>query len=570
MTVRELGHGEAGADVMALQETLLHLGYTEVGSPDGAFGNNTGAAVKRFQAENGLDPSGVVDSWTRGAIVASATVYGLTNVFTEEGRDALHDAHTLAHGEAGQQHGDTGPETAQMPEGAALSEDGHWWWDGAQWQPVSEGHSGAPASEAPTELAGLLDDHGVHAGVSADSGPSLDPDARYGNYILRSLLTIGDLYGELRNGEANGLLRKVAAADDQDKELAKVLDEVAYIEKVYLPDQLRLVEDAAHDIAKRARKNPDLRKAIVDHSKESPEVRTQVKRAQAAHKRVVAASKGLDIALSKKQLRAAAKDVKDKQTKVTDIEQKAAELRGRVGKVVESAELLIGDPTKYKDLMGEAAQFLKDKAIDFVLGDVYEAELKEAEAALAKAKEQVEGITAAIETKDIEKATAELEAAQLDHSASLEQLESATNSAATSEGGLVQQLEDLGGRAEQVADAIGSRAATAKTVEHAKALITNYVAQCDEIQRRAKSLRLGYQDYATRIQQMTLTWPLVMHRDELHSRAVGNQSVVDDITTYSQTEETKALAAKRHLDSGDILKFYEQMEKKLQKALSDV
>jgi hypothetical protein len=27
---------------------------------------------------------------------------------------------------------------ANIPEGAQRSEDGHWWWDGEQWQPVDE------------------------------------------------------------------------------------------------------------------------------------------------------------------------------------------------------------------------------------------------------------------------------------------------------------------------------------------------------------------------------------------------------------------------------------------------
>jgi hypothetical protein len=50
---------------------------------------------------------------------------------------------------------------SNVPEGAQLSDDGHWWWDGQQWQQVTdEGaeHSGAPAassaSAAGTEQSG--------------------------------------------------------------------------------------------------------------------------------------------------------------------------------------------------------------------------------------------------------------------------------------------------------------------------------------------------------------------------------------------------------------------------------
>jgi hypothetical protein len=38
---------------------------------------------------------------------------------------------------------------SNVPEGAQLSEDGHWYWDGAAWQPVGDGAgSDAPSSSA--------------------------------------------------------------------------------------------------------------------------------------------------------------------------------------------------------------------------------------------------------------------------------------------------------------------------------------------------------------------------------------------------------------------------------------
>lgn len=36
---------------------------------------------------------------------------------------------------------------SNVPEGAQLSDDGHWYWDGSAWQPV-EGGSGAPGGDA--------------------------------------------------------------------------------------------------------------------------------------------------------------------------------------------------------------------------------------------------------------------------------------------------------------------------------------------------------------------------------------------------------------------------------------
>jgi hypothetical protein len=59
---------------------------------------------------------------------------------------------------------------AEVPEGAQLSDDGQWWWDGADWQPVSQEGGGAEAGgterEAarvaqgmPATLTDLTDDH---------------------------------------------------------------------------------------------------------------------------------------------------------------------------------------------------------------------------------------------------------------------------------------------------------------------------------------------------------------------------------------------------------------------------
>jgi peptidoglycan hydrolase-like protein with peptidoglycan-binding domain len=56
-----------GDDVLALQTRLLALGYTEVGTPDGIFGQMTDQAVRHFQKRNGLEVDGVVGpkTWER-------------------------------------------------------------------------------------------------------------------------------------------------------------------------------------------------------------------------------------------------------------------------------------------------------------------------------------------------------------------------------------------------------------------------------------------------------------------------------------------------------------------------
>jgi hypothetical protein len=41
---------------------------------------------------------------------------------------------------------------SNMPEGAQLSDDGQWWWDGAQWQPVQGGGGQGESGQATPEV----------------------------------------------------------------------------------------------------------------------------------------------------------------------------------------------------------------------------------------------------------------------------------------------------------------------------------------------------------------------------------------------------------------------------------
>lgn len=59
--------GATGADVKRLQEALNAAGYN-VGRPDGAFGKNTQAAVKAFQAAKHLGVDGVAGVITKAAL----------------------------------------------------------------------------------------------------------------------------------------------------------------------------------------------------------------------------------------------------------------------------------------------------------------------------------------------------------------------------------------------------------------------------------------------------------------------------------------------------------------------
>lgn len=60
--------GNSGLKVQALQEKLAYLGYLEAGKADGVFGSGTVAAVKAFQAAQGLSPNGIASQATQAAI----------------------------------------------------------------------------------------------------------------------------------------------------------------------------------------------------------------------------------------------------------------------------------------------------------------------------------------------------------------------------------------------------------------------------------------------------------------------------------------------------------------------
>ena len=59
--------GDEGAEVTAVQEQLLTLGYTV--SVDGNFGPTTVGAVKAFQKDRGLDADGIIGEMTHKALL---------------------------------------------------------------------------------------------------------------------------------------------------------------------------------------------------------------------------------------------------------------------------------------------------------------------------------------------------------------------------------------------------------------------------------------------------------------------------------------------------------------------
>lgn len=64
-----LAYGNSGAEVTKLQQVLIEKGYLS-GASTGFFGKLTQSAVKKFQADNQLPPTGYVGSMTRAKVVS--------------------------------------------------------------------------------------------------------------------------------------------------------------------------------------------------------------------------------------------------------------------------------------------------------------------------------------------------------------------------------------------------------------------------------------------------------------------------------------------------------------------
>jgi hypothetical protein len=71
-----------------------------------------------------------------------------------------------------------------VPEGAQLSEDGQWWWDGEQWQPVGGGTSETTEGYESTDQSNVNQ-------IDADEYPSLARVLYYGDDIDGYLQDLG-------------------------------------------------------------------------------------------------------------------------------------------------------------------------------------------------------------------------------------------------------------------------------------------------------------------------------------------------------------------------------------------
>ena len=74
VTVIGLREGAEGAGVLAVQQKLISFGYYVAGGADGHFGPGTTAALREFQEQNGLNPTGVVTENTARYLGLTGTV----------------------------------------------------------------------------------------------------------------------------------------------------------------------------------------------------------------------------------------------------------------------------------------------------------------------------------------------------------------------------------------------------------------------------------------------------------------------------------------------------------------
>lgn len=70
----ELKRGSSGAYVEAMQNALLYLGYTSLGSADGDFGAKTEKAVINFQSKHNLVPDGICGPVTWQALLKALPI----------------------------------------------------------------------------------------------------------------------------------------------------------------------------------------------------------------------------------------------------------------------------------------------------------------------------------------------------------------------------------------------------------------------------------------------------------------------------------------------------------------
>jgi hypothetical protein len=378
------------------------------------------------------------------------------------------------------------------------------------------------------------------------------------------------------NEDAKQLLKRVDQADVTAKDLKGTLDFLRWQENENLPRILKGVEQESQEIGRRAEKDPHLADAIEKYAQTGPELGATVDKVTASHKSLLSAAKDLKVAHDLQDERAAKADVSAREDKVKEVQQKAQELRDRVGKVIGYAEDLIKDPGSYTKILKDAGQYLEGKALDFLLGDVYGPELKEAQDALEAAKKNLKNIQSSIDVDRIASATDKLDAAQAKFSANLKELKAALKRVEATEHTVIKKLEAMGGGAATAAKAVESRRETVESAQKGMQLVTTYLELCTKIGHDASGLARKYNDYWTTLQKdrarLQEDPPLT---DEAKTRllvqgiAEKDELVVKKIADHAVEERQLAVSAQAYLKGETYLRLYEDIENTLHRAVGD-
>jgi hypothetical protein len=417
----------------------------------------------------------------------------------------------------------------------------------------------------------------MHMDMTTDFAES-HPELLFRDHQMGILPQVmGNLLGWPLNETAKSLIRNVDKAAPMAKDLGETIDFLQWQENINLPRILQQLEEESADIGKRAAKDPRLAEAVNKYTKSAPEMRAHLNEVTAAHKKLLASAKGLKIVRELKDERAAEKHLNESEARVKEVEEKARALRERVGKVVGYAEDLIKDPASYTKILEDAAHYVKDVALDFLLGDVYGPDLKEAKDALEAAKNNLEKIRSSIDIDRIARATDELDAAQATFSQSLESLQAAVRGAESDEHSVIVGLEAMGAGAAAAAKAVESRAETVKNAGKGMELVAAYLELCTAIGRDAHGLAVKYHDYWTRLQKQRVNLqedPPVTQEARIRLKVQGiaenNESVVEKIEAHAEDERKLAISARSYLKGETYLRLYTKIEDRLHRAVTDM
>jgi hypothetical protein len=171
----ELGLGDSGEHVTQLQDRLRGLGLLDK-HPDGTYDDATQTAVRQFQSDRGLDNDGSVTQETWQALDQHMLSNGLTYNPHAGPANQHWDVEQQAHEFESHEGESEEPGRAYEPEPAhaasaeheigMLSEDGHWKWNGSDWEAAQGPGQAAGAAEQGPAVIPHIDN--IHPAIQGD------------------------------------------------------------------------------------------------------------------------------------------------------------------------------------------------------------------------------------------------------------------------------------------------------------------------------------------------------------------------------------------------------------------